>query len=65
METKINADQFQKSYFPQAGVLGNISDMHIYFLQLGTFFPLSSYLLEHRWARQGWAKGRNIFPGCD
>lgn len=37
METKINAGQFQKFCFPQASVLGNILDMHIYFF----------YSLEH------------------
>lgn len=26
---------------------------------------LSSYLLEYWWARQGWAKGGDIFPGRD
>lgn len=39
METKINADQFQKSCFPQAGVLGNILDMHIYFFTAQNMFP--------------------------
>lgn len=42
METKINADQLQNSCFPQAGVLGNISEMHIYFFYSSEYASLSA-----------------------
>lgn len=65
METKFNAGQFRQSCCPQASVLGNTSGMHIYISTAWNSFPPSPYLLEHRRARQGWAKGGNVLPGCD